>query len=62
MDLTKNCLLKGGISRYSAPNFEADDLIKVCLERIKKDYPNSMVDIVTGDSDLLPLVDDRVNR
>ncbi|MDR0918730.1 MAG: hypothetical protein LBM93_05705 [Oscillospiraceae bacterium] len=61
IDLTKNCLMKGGISCYSAPNFEADDLIKVCLERIKKDYPDNMIDIVTGDSDLLPLVDDRVS-
>lgn len=44
-----------GIARLGAPGFEADDVIGTLTERHRGGMP---VDIVTGDRDLLQLVDD----
>ena len=44
-----------GIARLGAPGFEADDVIGTLTERHRGVMP---VDIVTGDRDLLQLVDD----
>ena len=61
ISLTANLLIKGGVSCYKAEMYEADDLIKACVDRAKIDYPNLPIDIITGDHDLLPLVDDQVS-
>lgn len=59
--ITLSKLLEGGVSCYKAANYEADDLIKACVDNAKKTYPNLPIDIITGDHDLLPLVDDQVS-
>lgn len=59
--ITLNKLLQGGVSCYKAVNYEADDLIKACVDRAKIDYPDLPIDVITGDHDLLPLVDDQVS-
>lgn len=61
INLTMNYLAKGGVCVYQAPNYEADDLIKACVDKAKVMYPNLPIDIVTGDHDLIPLVDDQVS-
>lgn len=61
INLTMNLLLDGGVSCYQAEGYEADDLIKACVDKAKIDYPNLPIDIVTGDHDLIPLVDEQVS-
>ena len=54
-------LIEGGVSCYKAVNYEADDLIKACVDKAKEQYPDLPIDVITGDHDLLPLVDDQVS-
>lgn len=54
-------LRSAGVSVFSAPNFEADDLIYACVKRAKIKYPGMPIDIITNDADLLPLVDHTVS-
>lgn len=61
INMTANLLCKGGVSCYKANNYEADDLIFACVLKAKEQYPNLPIDIITGDADLLGLVDDQVN-
>lgn len=61
INLTFEKLLKGGVSCYRAQGFEADDLIKACVDNAKINYPDLPIDIITGDADLLPLVDEQVS-
>lgn len=61
INLTLNYLVKGGVACYKADGYEADDLIKACVDNAKKNYPNLPIDIITGDADLVPLVDDQVS-
>lgn len=47
-----------GVKRLQLEGFEADDIIGTLTERAKKD--GFHVDIITGDKDLMQLVDDKV--
>lgn len=58
--MTKELLKKGDINVYSAKGYEADDAIYTVIEAIKTQDPEYDIRVVTNDSDLLPLVDDRV--
>jgi 5'-3' exonuclease len=53
--LIRDALRAVGIPRLGAPGFEADDVIGTLVERHRGRMP---VDVVTGDRDLLQLVDD----
>lgn len=48
----------GHISLFKQQGYEADDLILACVENARKNYPDHHIDIVTNDTDLLPLVSD----
>lgn len=61
VNITKNLLLQGGVCCLELERYEADDLIKIAVDRAKIDYPNLPIDIVTGDQDLVPLVDEQVS-
>lgn len=41
--------------------YEADDLIKAAVDKAKEEFPGMPIDIVTGDADMLPLVDEDVS-
>lgn len=58
---TQKILINGGVSVAMVDNYEADDLILPAIEYAKKAYPGLPIDIITGDGDLIPLVDDQVN-
>ena len=53
--LIRDALAALGIARLGAPGFEADDVIGTLVARHKGRLP---IDVVTGDRDLLQLVDD----
>lgn len=59
--LTENLLRQAGVTCLAAEGYEADDLIYAAIESAKKHYPGTPIDVVTGDSDLIPLVDDVVS-
>lgn len=61
INLTQNFLLNAGVCCLRAENYEADDLVKAAVDRAKEIYPNTPIDIFTGDQDLVPLVDDQVS-
>ena len=61
VNLTANFLHEGGVSCYKNPGYEADDLVKACVDRAKELYPTLPIHVITGDADLLPLVDDQVS-
>lgn len=50
-----------GIPVCVGENYEADDLIFSVLSDCKKKYPDTPIDIITNDADLLPLVDEQVS-
>ena len=58
---TLNLLHQGGVCCLKGDGYEADDLIVAAVARAKIDYPNLPIDIITGDVDLVPLVDDQVS-
>ena len=57
----ENILRSAGVSCFSRNNYEADDLVFACIQRAKEKYPNTPIDVITNDADLLPLVDDTVS-
>ncbi|MCX6714310.1 MAG: DNA polymerase I [Candidatus Uhrbacteria bacterium] len=57
--MIQELLLSYHVPSYSAPGFEADDVIGTIAEMVKKQNIN--VVIVTGDMDALQLVDDHVS-
>lgn len=61
INLTKNLLAQGGVGILMAEKYEADDLIKAAVDKAKVMYPDLPIDIITGDQDFLPLVDDQVS-
>lgn len=61
VNLTLNLLHKAGVCCLKSDYYEADDLIKASVDLAKKTYPDLPIDIVTGDSDLVPLVDEQVS-
>lgn len=61
IDITINMLYRGGVTVLKGENYEADDLIKAAVDKAKIDYPDLPIDVITGDVDLTPLVDDQVS-
>lgn len=60
-DMTLELLKQSGVSCYKLGGFEADDLIYHCVLQLKQQFPNALIDVITNDSDLLPLVDENVS-
>lgn len=50
-----------GVPAIAIPGFEADDIVGVAVSSAKTQYPDSSIDVITGDADLLPLVDNQVS-
>lgn len=61
VDLAVDLLHKGKVSLYRCKGYEADDLIYAMVKRIKEEDTTTPIDIITNDSDLLPLVDSQVS-
>jgi len=61
IELAKEIMLKGGVSLYRAQGYEADDLIYSAIQKIKEVDKTTPIDVITNDSDLLPLVDEQVS-
>lgn len=61
IQLTSMVLYNSGVSVYAQTGYEADDLVQACVAQAKKQYPDRKIEIVTGDSDLLGLVEDNVS-
>lgn len=49
-------LASAGIPQFTSRGYEADDIIFLLCKKLRKKYPNSFVDILTGDKDLTQLV------
>lgn len=58
---SQHILQQAGVSVFAENNYEADDLVFACVLRAKEKYPDTPIDIITNDADLLPLVDDTVS-
>ena len=61
VNLTYSLLYTGGVGVLRAEKYEADDLVKAAVDLAKIQYPGMPIDVVTGDADLVPLVDDQVS-
>ena len=61
INLTMNLLLSGGVTVLKEDGYEADDLVKAAVDKAKSTYPDLPIDVITGDADLIPLVDDQVS-
>lgn len=59
--MTQDMLTRAGVFCVKRHNYEADDLIFACIKKAKQQYPDTPIDIMTNDADLLPLVDDTVS-
>lgn len=54
-------LQNGTVPALAVPGYEADDLVGAAVSSAKVQYPDSYIDVVTGDTDLIPLVDEQVS-
>lgn len=61
MQIAGQLMAQGGIYVYQENNYEADDLIFECVRKAKEDFPYLPIDVITGDADLIPLVDEQVS-
>lgn len=61
INITMNLLMQGGVNCLKGYGYEADDLIKAAVDRAKIEYPDLPIDVITGDVDLVPLVDEQVS-
>ena len=61
INLTMNLLIEGGVTCLKADGYEADDLVFAAVQKAKEEYPDLYIDVMTGDADLTPLVDDQVS-
>lgn len=61
IDMAINLMAQGKVSMYRFSGYEADDMIYNMVLRIKEEDTTTPIDIITNDSDLLPLVDDQVS-
>lgn len=61
INMTMGILAKGGVKCIKGDNYEADDLIFASVQALKQQYPGMPIDIVTNDSDMIPLVDEQVS-
>lgn len=60
-NLATQLMIQGKVSLYRAQGYEADDLIYNMIQKIKETDKTTPIDVITNDSDLLPLVDDQVS-
>jgi len=61
VEMAIRLMASGGVSLYRASGYEADDLIYSAVMKIKESDMITPIDIITNDSDLLPLVDNQVS-
>lgn len=61
VNLAVKILVDGKVSCFRQPTFEADDLICSMVALIKSIDNKTPIDIITNDSDMLPLVDHQVS-
>lgn len=61
VDLAINLLHEGKVSIYRVGGCEADDIIASMVAKIQSIDPVTPIDVITNDTDLLPLVDDQVS-
>ena len=60
-ELCLTLLKKIGVCVLKKDNYEADDLIAEAVRVAKLQYPNNPVCVLTGDLDMVPLVDEQVS-
>lgn len=60
-DLAINLMAQANTSLYRVEGYEADDMIYSLVKKIQMVDRETPIDIITGDSDMLPLVDDQVS-
>lgn len=60
-ELCLNLLKSIGVCVLKKDNYEADDLIAEAVQVAKIQYPNNPICVLTGDLDLVPLVDEQVS-
>lgn len=56
-----DCMLRGGVACAREVGYEADDYIYTIVQALKASGVKDPIDIITGDRDMLPLVDDQVS-
>lgn len=61
INLAVELMYGGGVSLYRKKGFEADDLICSMVYKLKNEYPDAEIEVITGDHDLLSLVDEQVS-
>ena len=61
IDVSIDLLAKCGAAQYRCLGYEADDMIYSIVKRIKAVDKTTPIDIITGDGDMLPLVDEQVS-
>lgn len=61
MRIIENILVASGVPVIRQENYEADDLIYAFGMCMYRQYPNYYIDIITGDSDMIPMVNDRIS-
>lgn len=61
VNIMMHMLHQSGVCCLRADNYEADDLIKAAVDLAKVQYPDLPIDIITGDTDIVPLVDEQVS-
>ena len=60
-ELCLNLLKSIGVCVLKKDNYEADDLIAEAVRVAKVQYPNNPICVLTGDLDMVPLVDEQVS-
>lgn len=60
-ELCLNLLKSIGVCVLKKDNYEADDLIAEAVRVAKIQYPNNPICVLTGDLDMVPLVDEQVS-
>lgn len=58
--LTEQLLRQAGVMVLRQDNYEADDLVMAAIQKAKRDFPDMPIDVITGDWDYAPLVDEQV--
>lgn len=61
LNSTGRVLTDAGVPALAIPGFEADDIVGAAVSSAKVQFPDYCIDVITGDADLLPLVDDQVS-
>lgn len=61
IDVAVSLMLNGKVSLYRKGGMEADDLLYSLVRKIKETDTTTPIDIITNDSDMLPLVDEQVS-